>query len=396
MEDIAWGTDEYLTDYQFYNRSEELEILYNLLNSSQYGSTPSILIMGPRGVGKTALIQKTIEQLKNEFLTVYINFSLNDYQQDVEVTRIGFMKLIYQEIIKSCHEKGLKTIDIKINKMLKTHNITIDKILDYKNIPVPMPKLDDNYSKLAEFTMNLPQIIYEEYSDKIKGVLIFFDEFQIVKNIDGDLNNFLWYLRAKIQSQKNVAYTISGSMSVKDKLIEDIAGKNGAFGGRMLTIEVNPFSKETTKNYINERITDLKFSEDGLNRFYNCTKGVPYYINIFAKLLPRNIELTSQDVVDNFKKALPLLVSNSSNIWYGLTLQEKKIISTLADKPLKRVEIAKKLNVTSGSLSRSLNNLLNKVIIEYSNNKYEITDSIFKYWVLNEQKKHEFYPFTPI
>lgn len=216
------------------------------------------------------------------------------------------------------------------------------------------------------------------------------------KNIDGDLNNFLWYLRAKIQSQKNVAYTISGSMSVKDKLIEDIAGKNGAFGGRMLTIEVNPFSKETTKNYINERITDLKFSEDGLNRFYNSTKGIPYYINIFAKLLPRNIELTSQDVVDNFKKALPLLVSHSSNIWYGLTLQEKKIIGTLADKPLKRVEIAKKLNVTSGSLSRSLNNLLNKVIIEYSNNKYEITDPIFKYWVLNEQKKHEFYPFTPI
>lgn len=181
MEDIAWGRDEYLTDYQFYNRSEELELLYNLLNSSQYGSTPSILIMGHRGVGKTALIQKTIEKLKNEFLTVYINFSLNDYQQDVKVTRIGFMKLIYQEIIKSCHEKGLKTIDIKIKKILKTHNITIDKILDYKNIPIPIPKLDDNYSKLAEFTMNLPQIIYEEYSDKIKGVLIFFDEFQIVK-----------------------------------------------------------------------------------------------------------------------------------------------------------------------------------------------------------------------
>lgn len=35
-------------------------------------------------------------------------------------------------------------------------------------------------------------------------------------------------------------------MSVKDRLIEEIAGSNGAFGGRILTIEIKPFSYETT------------------------------------------------------------------------------------------------------------------------------------------------------
>ena len=44
------------------------------------------------------------------------------------------------------------------------------------------------------------------------------------------MDGFLWYLRIKVQSQKNVTILFSGSMSLKDKLIEDIAGKNGAFG----------------------------------------------------------------------------------------------------------------------------------------------------------------------
>ena len=63
---------------------------------------------------------------------------------------------------------------------------------------------------------------------------------------DETLNNF-------IQKQNNVSYIFSGSMSVKDRLIEEIAGSNGAFGGRILTIEIKPFSYETTnvgRNYL--------------------------------------------------------------------------------------------------------------------------------------------------
>ena len=60
-------------------------------------------------------------------------------------------------------------------------------------------------------------------------------------------------MRSFIQKQNNVSYIFSGSMSVKDRLIEEIAGSNGAFGGRILTIEIKPFSYETTnvgRNYL--------------------------------------------------------------------------------------------------------------------------------------------------
>ena len=114
----------------------------------------------------------------------------------------------------------------------------------------------------------------------------FFDEFQIIKELGGELTDFLWYMISYIQKQNNVSYVFSGSMSVKDSLIEEIAGSNGVFGGRMLTIEIKPFSYETTKNYLSEKAGYLKFTDDGFNQFYTCTKGIPFYINTFSNFLP--------------------------------------------------------------------------------------------------------------
>ena len=44
--------------------------------------------------------------------------------------------------------------------------------------------------------MDLPQKIYNEYHEDINGVLIFIDEFQVLKQLDEDVNSFLWYFLA--------------------------------------------------------------------------------------------------------------------------------------------------------------------------------------------------------
>ena len=52
-DEIAWGTDSNLNDSQFYDRIDDVEFLSNLLDSKgQYGSTPTILLTGLRGVEK--------------------------------------------------------------------------------------------------------------------------------------------------------------------------------------------------------------------------------------------------------------------------------------------------------------------------------------------------------
>ena len=203
-------------------------------------------------------------------------------------------------------------------------------------------------------------------------------------------------MRSFIQKQNNVSYVFSGSMSVKEELIEQIAGSNGAFGGRMLTVEIKPFSFDTTKNYLSEKADYLKFSDDGFEQFYTCTKGIPYYINVFGNLLPKNTPLNSDLVKENFNKFLPILAMHFTGLWFRLNFQEQKILTTLLDKPLKRSQIAQKLNVTSGTIGRSLNSLQNNGFIEMENKDYYIPNSVFKAWLKNEFKIKGVYPFKSI
>ena len=389
MTSLPLGNDNDLDDTQFYNRVDEISFLSDNLELTKKGSTPTILLTGIRGVGKSALMKKLKKNLQNEYLVVYMDLSAIDKYKKNSLTRFDFMKLFYESIIKSCSESNIITIDTKILKYFKTRNFKLDKI---NKIPL-LPLTEEDYTKFTTFVMDLPQQIYENYKKQINGVLIFMDEFQILKQLDEDVNGFLWYIRSVIQSQNHIGYIFSGSMSVKDELIADIAGQKGAFGGRILNFEITAFSFDTTKNYLKEKADYLKFTDDGFKRFYKCTKGIPYYINSFARLLPPNEELNEDKIISEFRKSLPYLLIHLTNEWYKLNNQEKRIITSLIEKPLKRIEIANKLEVTSGAIGASLKTLQNKSLIESDNKKYEIYDSIFKEWLKKEYEEKGDYPY---
>lgn len=124
---------------------------------------------------------------------------MDKYKKD-SLTRFAFMKLFYESIIKACNESNIMTVDTKILKYF--HNFKIDKIESIDKIPVPILKTEEDYAKFTTFVMDLPQQIYESCKSDISGVLIFIDEFQILKQLDEDVNGFLWYIRGIIQSQK--------------------------------------------------------------------------------------------------------------------------------------------------------------------------------------------------
>ena len=268
MDVIPWGLNADLTDDQFFNRERDIIFLTKLLDSTKDEIPPALLLTGIRGVGKTALLNKIKNDLKKDYLIIYLDLSSsNNYQED-KLSRMAFMQLFYKRIIESCKEYGLKTIDKQIESWFKTHNISLKNIFNIDGVPVPIVGFEEDYTKLADFVMNLPRKIYEKYSDEMDGILIFIDEFQLIKDLDDETNGFLWYLRSFIQTEKNVSYTFTGSMSMEDSLLGEINGAKGAFGGRMLTYQIEPFSYETTKRYLIERASHLEFSDDGFERFY--------------------------------------------------------------------------------------------------------------------------------
>lgn len=176
-----------------------------------------------------------------------MDLSAIDKYKKNSLTRFDFMKSFYESLITACDESKIISIDVKISKYFKTRNFKLNELESFNKIPIPILKTDEDYVKFTSFVMDLPQQIYEDCKNHINGVLIFMDEFQILKQLDENVNGFLWYIRSVIQSQNHVGYIFSGSMSLKDDLIVDITGQRGAFGGRILNFEIKPFSFETTK-----------------------------------------------------------------------------------------------------------------------------------------------------
>ena len=180
MTSLPLGNDNDLDDNQFYNRINEISFLSDNLELTKKGSTPTILLTGIRGVGKSALMKKLKKDFQDEYLVIYMELSAMDKYKKDSLTRFDFMKLFYESIIKACNDSNITTIDTKILKYLKTRNFKIDKIESIEKIPIPILKTEEDYAKFTTFVMDLPQQIYESCKSNINGVLIFMDEFQIL------------------------------------------------------------------------------------------------------------------------------------------------------------------------------------------------------------------------
>ena len=397
MSNLPWGTSKILTDEEFFNRTQEISNLTNLLNSTSENNAPDILVTGIRGVGKTVLLNKIKQFMDKNYLVVYMDLSVSQTYQKNKMSLKGVYDFFYQKIIDEAELKGIDTIKNHINKFFKTNNFKLKEVVVASafdiSIPIPIIGTERDLERYKDFVFKLPQEIYQHNKGKIDGIIIIIDEFQVIKELDNYLESFLWNFRGYVTEQRNVAYVLSGSMGLQDNLISEIAGQNGAFGGRMLTININPFSKQTTQNYLKERAPELKFTQEGFERFYKCTSGIPYYINIFARQLPVNRELDESSIIDAFDNNISFIASHLINEWNRLTSKEKDIIIALIDSPLKRIDLARKLNVKSGSLSDKLNKLQNLDLIRFVNGEYEISEKLLKRWLEIEYSQKGIYPY---
>ncbi|WP_147659455.1 hypothetical protein [Methanobrevibacter oralis] len=100
------------------------------------------------------------------------------------------MEYFFKEFLIEAKNKNLNTLDKKIEKFFKVNDFKIKDFIKIDKFPIPVFGSETNVEKLMDFVLTLPQNIYEINNNKIKGVLIFIDEFQIIKELDDYKDSF--------------------------------------------------------------------------------------------------------------------------------------------------------------------------------------------------------------
>ncbi|MBQ9026984.1 MAG: ATP-binding protein [Methanobrevibacter sp.] len=382
-------------DKYFFNRKKDINMINTQLSTVKFDIPPQLLITGYRGVGKTFLLRKVLNDQNTDILTAFIDISEIMGRQKGNLTEEKILKVI------------LSSIDETISQNKNSYNNWISKITSYikklelKNydfsdntsvLDIPIPVISDNYDKLSKFVMELPQKIVDS-SDEINGFIIVIDEFQLLKNLEKP-DAFFWLMRSYAQKQFNVGYVFTGSVSKTSDIINMINGQEGAFGGRLIQINIEPFTSDETKRYIDEKSNNLKFTEEGFKRFYACTRGIPLYINSLSSVLPNNMVCDEKIIKETLQLNIDQIAMMWIYIWGRLSQGEKDfIIYLLENDGASRSTLDNELSYSKSSITRFIDSLSNQGIIEFSfDKKFVLADKMLKLWLKIKFETTGFYP----
>jgi len=382
-------------DKYFFNRTKDIKMINTQLSTLKFDIPPQMLITGYRGVGKTFLLRKILKDQGNNILTVFLDISEIMGRQKGKLTEEKVLKALLNEINNAIsqnqqfYKKWTSKIASNIKKLeLKNYDFS-DNI---EVFDIPLPVIKDNYDKLSKFVMELPQKIVDS-SDEIDGFIIVIDEFQLLKNVEKP-DAFFWLMRSYTQKQFNVGYIFTGSVSKTSDIITMINGQEGAFGGRLIQINIEPFTFDETKRYIDEKSNNIKFTDKGFERFYACTRGIPLYINSLSSILPNNV-VCDEDII---KETLQLNIDQVAMMWiyiWGRLSQGEKdfIVYLLENDGATRETLDTQLDYSKSSISRFIDSLSNQGIIEFNRDKkFVLSDKMLQLWLKIKFETNGFYP----
>jgi hypothetical protein len=365
---------DYCEGDQFTDREKELYELKISLRSGQ-----NVLLQSPRRYGKTSLIKKVIKELEKEgFLCIY-----TDLYKATTIER-------FVAILSKAYTLGISKKIKDVTRVIREYfpSIRPKIILDSDN-PLEF-ELDFRLQKRGyeEILEELYKIPHKIAKQKSKNVVVVFDEFQEIANIDADLIER--GLRTEIQAHHNVSYVFVGS---KRHLLAQIftdAKRPLYNSAKMYTLGKIP--KDDFCRFIIQRFrsVNIDISEDVAFALLDITDGHPYYTQLLASELYVGCILEKEVEPSNLTLAKENLIKHNSdaytNIWEGLTIKQKNILLGLAQlhkvKPFSEEFIQRFELGSPSSIQSAISGLDKKEFIERNGEGfYTISDVFFKEWL---------------
>ena len=367
---------EIVADKDFADRTDEIKELIRDLKDCE-----KIFLISPRRYGKTSLVVNVLTKLReNGVYPVYIDLYkatslhklLELYAREIALTvetKLEKAIRLIKEIMPGLRPKI--TINAEGNA-----SIGIDYVVSEREV---LKFLDEIY--------DLPQKLALK---KKKNFVIAFDEFQEIRNFDGE--SIEKSMRASFQHQRNVGYLFAGS---KKHLLNDMVyNENRAFYKIGKVVNLNKIPREEFQRFLEEKFKKTGFilKRGVVDKVLDLVEDYPYNAQFLChKLWDMNLDkkrINTLDIEAALKKILSEETPFYLSLWDSLTLHQRNVLQAIANFGGEKIfshEFIAASGIRPGStLQTSVTLLIKKGIIEKSNGTYDITDVFFKEWIKKE------------
>jgi len=356
-------------DENLAGREKEKDLVKQLLKNGQ-----SVILYGPRRIGKTSIALTVLNELKTE----------GYFTGHADIFECATLQVLSQRITETTlNNKKLSKIisSLKENLSEAFKNLQIKQTINDFEWMLKFTEKNKNEHELFSTVLDFP----DKFAKKHKAhMIMFIDEIGDIDKFDS--GNLIKLMRSKFQLHNNVTYLFAGSQqSVIENIFVDKTGPFYRFGQLM---PIDTIQKDAFKEYLILKFNEVKvnFTHKALDYLLDITDGHPYYTQLLCRELyfyamshntvinNETVEFTLQEAIFAediyFSKIWEEIAANSAqiNILHNIIENKNSLYNNNSEK---------KLNV-----SRTLNQLQNKGLIrKEAKGRFKFVDPLFAEYV---------------
>ncbi len=340
--------EEFFTD-----RQEELLYICRVMSSENH-----LALISPRRFGKSSLVLKAVKQLKRPY--VMLNM------QSITSTK-DLSNRILESVLKLYPMKNLKVLlrNFRIVPTISTNPMT-------DSIQVPFhPFSKDNNDRILEDVLQL----VNEVSTEKKRIILIFDEFQEIKEIEKGLDK---KLRGILQLQDKINCIFLGSQeSMMEEIFNDKKSPFYHFG---LIMQLKRIPEDEFFQFLNERFSKITTQSENISReILQVTHCHPYYTQQLAFQVWDAIQYQkiANDVVNQaIEQLIQMHDLDFERFWINLNKTDRNTLMLLAQGKSPMMQRDTSTSTSFSSLKR-----LTKNGYVIKTDTYEIEDPFFQRWI---------------
>ncbi len=337
----------------------------------------NVVVYAPRNFGKTSLLK---------------NIVIDDFRKLNKKSFVFFADLLGVKNLDSIIGRLMNSFERSFNESFPVKNIfeNIKSLLSMLQPEVSIDSITGNPSvslgisaDKKEYTISYVFQLISAISKKIP-VLIVIDEFQDIVRVDEAQALF----RSVFQEMHNMPVILMGS---KRHLLGDIFSiPDAPLYSWGIDIEIPSIPYNEYQVYINDRFStkNIHIAYDEAVYLQNLMHRIPEPVNIICQQIMDiydNLEITKEIINNSLKQILDNRESRYEIQIQGFSETEEKILIELAkiktiEKPQSKIFIAK-TNLTSRTIGKIFDKLLQIGIIEKTGTYYRISDPLFMFYL---------------